>query len=252
MSHNTTSGGGRTTRSARARSTSSPPCRKPARKVAAMSMRLPWVAGRSRRVRRRSSGRRRRRISSRAAVISAALIASKSIVCSRSESLTVRTASISGASSVSRRSRRSLNASATRRLPAAGRASDFGALSPSSAIAASNCAAAGSRQNKSNAPSNTSACSCRCTMVARRAVRMSAREATPVWSSAATAASISAGPTGSPARAQQPGELQHIGCEGAAGLIFKDWRGLPSLSGPNRRVWLLWPTGFVCELQLCA
>ena len=202
MSHNTTSGGGRVIWRLRAISRISPPWRRLVRMVRRRSMAGPIGSGRLRRVRRRSSGSRRRLISCLAALISAALMASKSMVCRRSRSLTVSTASICGGSSfgLDGGGRLGAIASATRLAAGGGRSCFFSFCASISAIAAACSATAGSRQNNANACSNTSACSWRWIIAVRNAVRVSPRLPRSTSVTARCAARVSDGPTGSPAR----------------------------------------------------
>ena len=162
----------------------------------------PSGSGRSRRVRRRSRGRTRRRISRLASAISSTPIASKSICCSFSWSDTVSTASATGGSSSCRRCCfcGGAKASATRREAGGARSCFFSFCASSSAIATACSAAVGSRQNRAKAWSNTSWCSRRCTITLRSAVRTSARLPISTSDRACWPASVSAGPTGSPAR----------------------------------------------------
>ena len=67
-------------------------------------------------------------------------------------------------------------------------------------MAAACSAAVGSRQNRAKAWSNTSWCSCRWIITARSAVRVSVLLPSSISDRACCAASVSAGPTGNPAR----------------------------------------------------
>ncbi len=108
MSQSTTSGGGRVTRRVAAICRISPPWRRLWRMVARRSASGPVGSGRRRRVRFSSSGSTSLRISAFAAAMSAALIASKSIVCrrSRSETVSVMSTCCSSAGRAAARARR--------------------------------------------------------------------------------------------------------------------------------------------------
>ena len=142
----------------RASSMISPPCAGWRGSWRAGRSAAPFGSGRRRRVRRRSSGSVSRRISVLAAAISAALIASKSIVCSRSRSQTVITASISSRSSggsrfvaLAPRSPRPAAGCPAARAPAAPPATP--SIIPMSGLHPRRF---GSRQNSANAWSNNS------------------------------------------------------------------------------------------------
>ena len=217
MSHSTTSGGGRVT-AAVARDASG--SRRPGAGwrgwCGAGRSTGPSGSGRSRRVRRRSSGRIRRRISRLAAAISAALIASKSICCSRSWSDTVSTASCTGGSSSG--VRLACAAGRTPRRRGGCRRRRVRASSPSARRAAPSPrpvrAAVGSRQNSAKAWSNTSWCSWRCTIAVRSAVRACALLPRSTSVSACCAGQRLGRPDRQPGAAQQAGEVHDVGGKG--------------------------------------
>ena len=238
MSHNTTSGGGRTTRAVCATGQRSlRRVRKLRRKGRGRerSMRGPLGCGRqppgaSEVERQAETADFRLGV----AHLGSALICSKSMDCRRSRSLTVITASSSGGASSCGRGcgRGGARASARRRLPGAGRCSSAGGVPSSKASAIACCAAFGSRQNRSKARSNSSRCSCRCTISPRNAALTWARLPRSTCSSACPAATTSAGPSGSPARRSSRAKWTMLD-----GSLLRAWDGsagcgIPVVSGP--------------------
>ena len=116
--------------------------------------------------------------------------------------------------------RRALRPRGRRRRGASG---GFALPASSTAIAPACRAAAGSRQNRAKAWSNTSACSCRCTIVARSAARASRGCRDRPVPGRAMAAIDSAGPTGRPARRSSRAKCITLAPSAAASTRPAEW-----------------------------